>query len=753
MGIMRILELVISSGTDRGYTVSARSDSGDTKETPTQFPFDERELARHLRDVEFALVHSTASTRRVPSKDEKPVQELGRQLFSFLFPDAVRDHLTAVRSQAARDDAPLQVRLRIRPPELAALPWEFLYDPGRDEYLSLHSSLVRYLEVLEPLRPLAVTAPLRVLAMIARPGDLGAINVGHEKRRLHEALAGLEDAGLVELTWTHGQTWHDLQDALDEGRWNIFHFIGHGGFDSESQEGILALAGEDGGAHRIAASDLGLLLGEHRSLRLAVLNSCEGARASTSDVFSSTASVLTRRGIPAVVAMQYDISDEAAIAFARGLYGAVANRLPVDRAVTRARRSIKLTRRNTLEWATPVLYLRSPEASLFDLTAAPTATAIPPQPEPQAGNRPEADPARPVQRLRSASASRNSALGPREPAGSLLSQMPHGQTVWAVAFSPEGSSLATGCSDGTARLWDTVTSHEVTRMPHGAGALVVFAVAFSPDGSRLATGGGMTGGDNAAWIWNPATGRKIARMPHRRAVRTLAFSLDGTRLATASEDYITRIWDLETGREVVQVLHEGSDKAVVLSPDGTRLATAGGDTARLWDTATGREVARMPHDDWVQAVAISADGTRLATASNDHTAGLWDTTSGREVARMRHGDVVWQVAFSPDGTRLATTSNDGTARLWDTASGREVARMRHGGTVVGVAFSPDGTRLATHGGDYARDVYGAWLWDTASGREIARLPHRSWVQAMAFSPDGTSLATGSSDNTARMWAT
>ena len=313
--------------------------------------------------------------RRLAPAEEQPAQEFGRQLFEFLFPAEVREQLSAVRRQAAQEDTPMQVRLRIGPPELAALPWEFLYDPGRDNYLCLSTPLVRYLDVLEPRRPLAVTSPLRILGMIARPGELDTLNVDHEKRRLEQALADLERAGEVQLTWVAGQTWWDLQNALDQGGWHIFHFIGHGGFDQQSGEGILALADDGGREHRLAASDLGLLLEEHRSLRLVVLNSCETARASTNDVFSSTAAVLMRRGIPAVVAMQYDISDEAAIAFARGMYTAVAGRHPVDQAVTRARRAIKLARRNTLEWATPVLYLRSPRAELFDLKAG-TATAV-----------------------------------------------------------------------------------------------------------------------------------------------------------------------------------------------------------------------------------------------------------------------------------------------------------------------------------------------------------------------------------------
>ena len=120
--------------------------------------------------------------------------------------------------------------------------------------------------------------------------------------------------------------------------------------------------------HQLTAGDLGLLLTEQSSLRLVILNSCDTARASNADLFSSSATVLMRRGIPAVVAMQYQISDRAAIAFARGLYGAVARRIPVDQAVTRGRRDIKLSHPGTLEWATAVLCLRSPSTQIFDPT-------------------------------------------------------------------------------------------------------------------------------------------------------------------------------------------------------------------------------------------------------------------------------------------------------------------------------------------------------------------------------------------------
>src|SRR5258706_7762274 len=202
---MRTLELVVSSGQDGAYLVSARSAAGDTPQTPSRFPLSERELARRLQDVELALARSAAIARRLPDRDEPPVQQLGGQLFAFLFPGAVREHLSAERSQAARDDVPVQIRLRIGPPELAALPWELLYDPGRDEYLCLSAPLVRYLEVFEPVAALTVTGPVRVLGMVARPGARTDLDVEHEQRWLHDALVGLP-AGQVELAWTGGQT-------------------------------------------------------------------------------------------------------------------------------------------------------------------------------------------------------------------------------------------------------------------------------------------------------------------------------------------------------------------------------------------------------------------------------------------------------------------------------------------------------------------------------------------------------------------
>ena len=153
----------------------------------------------------------------------------------------------------------------------------------------------------------------------------------------------------------------------------MLHFVGHGGFDATAGEGVLALTDDTGRSAVLGATEFGRLLADHQSLRLVVLNSCLGAKASGADVFSSTSSVLVRRGVPAVLAMQYQISDQAALEFSRSFYEAVADGMPIDAAVADARKAVSLSARNSVEWATPVLHMRSPDGVLFRIERPPSA--------------------------------------------------------------------------------------------------------------------------------------------------------------------------------------------------------------------------------------------------------------------------------------------------------------------------------------------------------------------------------------------
>jgi len=376
-------ELEIGPGSGREYPVAVvRSPAGEARET-MRFPFDELTLENRLDKLQIALLRSGGKRRRAPSAEEKVVQDFGRDLFDTLLSGEVRSRYDVSQREAAGRGKGLRLKLRIQVPGLAALPWEFLYDPRQAEYvcLSRNTPVVRYLELPQPIQPLAVTPPLRILGMIASPRDLPELDVARERQRVERAIQDLRAQGLVELHWMERQTWRDLQRAMRRGPWHVFHFIGHGGFDRAADEGFVALVDREGETYRLSATQLGRLLADHRWLRLVLLNACEGARGSKLDIFSSTATILVRRGIPAVLAMQYEITDRAAIEFARAFYEALAEAMPIDAAVSEARKAVSLAVANTVEWGTPVLYMRSPDGVLFSIQEAEARAAQEKEPE------------------------------------------------------------------------------------------------------------------------------------------------------------------------------------------------------------------------------------------------------------------------------------------------------------------------------------------------------------------------------------
>jgi formylglycine-generating enzyme required for sulfatase activity len=365
-------ELEVGVGSGREYPVAVLESPAGEARAKMRFPLDDLALENRLLALQNALLRSGGQPRRALSPELQAVQDFGRELFEALFTTDVRSCYDVSLREAAQQRKGLRLKLRIQPPELAALPWEYLYHPGQAEYVSLstRTPVVRYLEVPQRIQPLAVAAPLRILGMIANPSNLPRLDTEREKQRMERALRDLSARGLVELTWLAGQSWRDLLRAMRQGTWHVFHFIGHGGFDRNASEGLILLADREGQAARFSATRLGRLLADHDTLRLVLLNSCEGARGSERDIFSSTASVLVRRGIPAVLAMQYAITDHAAIEFARTFYEAVGDGMPVDGAVAEARKAISFAVNNTVEWGTPVLYMRSPDGVLFEVAEA-----------------------------------------------------------------------------------------------------------------------------------------------------------------------------------------------------------------------------------------------------------------------------------------------------------------------------------------------------------------------------------------------
>jgi WD40 repeat protein len=334
--------------------------------------------------------------------------------------------------------------------------------------------------------------------------------------------------------------------------------------------------------------------------------------------------------------------------------------------------------------------------------------------------------------------------------------------VGAVAFSPDGLTLASADDTGALRLWDVATHRAVgPPLPGGSDR----GVAFSPDGTTLAA----PGVDSTLGLWNIARSDSAAaptlflpRLPQSEiptaAINDEAFTADTKIRASAGADGLLRLWNVSDNSPLGAPLadHAGDLETVAFRPGATILAAAGDDGAvRLWSTATRQPLGAplLGHDGVIWSVAFSPDGKTLAAGGEDGTIRLWNVATLRQQGTpMNAGtNAVDSLVFSPDGKTIAAGADDGNLRLWNAATHTELGAplQGHVGPIERVVFNPRGTLLASAGSDKT-----VRLWEVATRRQTgsALIGHTGSVKILAFSSDGKTLATASDDGTVRLWS-
>jgi formylglycine-generating enzyme required for sulfatase activity len=366
---MQTFDLTIRAAV-QGYTLQiAAATVGEPELLPFALPFALTALPRRRKAAAVWVRQARTALRRGGSEEQRLAAEFGQALFSRLF---VGEGLAAYRAALARlgPDERLLLRLRL-PPELTALPWELLYDPVAQTFLALDQrlALVRYPELPQPLTPLPINGPLRVVAVLASPESTlyAPLRLDRELTRVRAALQPLEAQGRVQLDVLRGpRTLSQLRTRLREPV-HVLHLIGHGDIDPDLGEGVLVFEDADGKEELVNAGLLREYLRAQRGqTRLVVLNACLGALPPDDDPFASLGLALVQAGVPAVIAMQFEVPDDVAADLAEVFYDELAAGQPVDLALSQARLHLFGKFRHALDWAVPVLFLRSSDGVLFD---------------------------------------------------------------------------------------------------------------------------------------------------------------------------------------------------------------------------------------------------------------------------------------------------------------------------------------------------------------------------------------------------
>lgn len=357
-------ELWISAEEGDGYRVRATG-AGESQ----SFTLD----AEALTEKGARLASAFSGQTRINPQEIRDAEALGGELYRAVFADKILFAWGRALARAAAKGKWTGVRLVLHVQEagpLAMLPWELLFDGGNREHLALSAStpIVRYPDVLEPPRPLALRPPLRLLGVLAEPRGQPLLDLEGEWQEIEKALAPLSARGLIEIERLVSPTLSELRERLKrEPAIHVLHLAGHGKALPEHRDGEVILERDDRDRRPEPAlgRQLAVLAAEASELRLVVVNACEGATAPGGESTVSLAFRLASRGVPAVVALQSAVCDRSAHNFARTFYGEIAQGSPLDAAVAEARGALHAAHKG-LAWAAPVLYLRAPTGHLLE---------------------------------------------------------------------------------------------------------------------------------------------------------------------------------------------------------------------------------------------------------------------------------------------------------------------------------------------------------------------------------------------------
>ncbi|MFM9592935.1 CHAT domain-containing WD40 repeat protein [Streptomyces scabiei] len=679
--------------TDTEWFVECSSEFGEASMRVPP-PCSKEEMQSELHGVEKSLAKSySLNIVRGASAPDKSVREFGKRLSGTILQNKILLQFDRCRIEAKKQGKSLRVLLRPDGPQVSRIPWEYMVDPARNDYLALRVPIVRDLRLMDPISPMPLALPLRVLGISAVPDDLPSLEAHKERELIAEALQQ-DSSEKVDVHWLPGDRWQDLSSALAGGTWHVLHCVCHGGFDREGDEGYIQLSGDDGSAMRVHARDFRLLIERSPHLRLVVLNACESAVGGSDNVFTSTAASLVEAGVPAVVAMQYEITDKAAITFASAFYEWIAEGTPVDRAVTLAREEVKV-RLGSLEWATPVLFLASEKAQIFRSQSTPS--------EPR-GRTPQGPPGRSDETPQAPARSRSVAeVGP----------------CGHVALGP-ANLLAVACEDGVVRVLDAARGKLAAQcMPVQREKPV--RLAWSPWRRHVAS----RHKDGTVVVWDLQTELPARVISAGDRGAALAFSSDGHWLALDVGNHVhvydsrgARVRDLSVASpKEAQDWSSGQNAPLgplTFAPGDRHVVVACGDGVVRQLNVRGLAVMTWRHPQPVRSFA--ATDNLLATGCLDGRVRLW-SWQGQLLWRTQPGPVAYQLAFADEYAVMAVAQQRGEVAVRDVHTGAPSLVTRLEGRPVGLAFLEGGNGLVTASRSGSIACFELSDWLTEEGEE------------------------------------